>query len=630
MPINAIDIDDDLLLGRYRLLEVKGSGAFGTVQVCWDPRLMRRVAIKTIPLMANQPVVKPGRKRGKQAAQAAVPPNDALEQEQRRERMLRAALAETRTASMLSHPNIVSMLDFENDDENAYIIMEYVEGASLAELLDATEDGLLTSDEAAAVVEAVCDALQFAHDNGVLHLDIKPDNILVEASGRIKLADFGMAALSSATGFTGARGGTVGYMPPEQIEGGEVDVRTDVFAFGCVMYEALTGVRPFSAPTLQQSLELVRAGAADPCALSETISEIAADALLVSIDPDPSVRPSSASAMADELGAGLGRPKVGRRSLATLVALVTDDSTPDADDEEDAQPEDAPWDETGPLLETFPSLPGRFLALVAAASAAATTGFAVTSCAADASVAPGIVAGCAVGTIGLVAPQLAGACAVVALAVACALAHAWPLAVAVGIAGAAWWLAVCRRFPRGSAATMAGSIVPATATPLPAVLSGLFLSPGRAAASAAVGVLFSIALCALAASGTLAGFDPARLWSASPLQVGVALRQLLTSGSTWLGAAGWIGGSALLAALCHDAPPGRCYAGCGAAFVVFVATALLVARMENGGTSWELDPGVLAGVICSTILGILVLFLLGTPRSLGVDGQADGAITDNR
>ena len=269
MPIDAATIADQLLLGRYRVLEERGKGGFGAVSVCWDPRLMRRVAIKCIPLHMAEPVVKPSRKRAARnipmaggldsvelAALAAkmggvqAAPDPAAEQAER-ETLLRAALAETRTASMLSHPNIVSMLEFEHDNENAYIIMEYVDGASLAELLDATDDGLLTADEAAAVVEGVCDALQFAHDNGVLHLDIKPDNILVDLSGRVKLADFGMAALSSVTGFSGLHGGTVGYMPPEQIEGSGVDVRTDVFAFACVMYEALTGVRPFAAANLR-------------------------------------------------------------------------------------------------------------------------------------------------------------------------------------------------------------------------------------------------------------------------------------------------------------------------------------------------------------------------------------------
>ncbi len=329
MPVSAADIADQLMLGRYRVLEERGKGGFGAVYVCWDPRLMRRVAIKAIPLRAAEVEGYPAFDQASHLA------------------LLRAALSETRTASMLPHPNIVAVLDFDYDDDNAYIVMEYVEGASLAELLDATDDGLLTGDEAAAVAESVCDALQFAHDNGVLHLDIKPDNILVDMSGRVKLADFGMAALSSATGYAGARGGTVGYMPPEQVDGGRVDVRTDLFAFACVMYEALTGVRPFAADGVAASRRLVERGAADPCALNGDVPPQVADALLDALSPYPDERPSSADELGERLVAGLGRPKAGRKSLASFVADVLDDSTPD---EEDGGPDGAWGDAAGENL----------------------------------------------------------------------------------------------------------------------------------------------------------------------------------------------------------------------------------------------------------------------------------------
>ena len=137
MPLPTTDaqaLAEQLLLGRYRVLETRGEGGFGTVYVCWDPRLMRRVAIKSIRLKPQAP---------QGSLVEGVP--DYLS-DARRSALLRAALDETRTASMLPHPNIVQMIEFDNDDEHAYIIMEYVEGASLAELLDATEDGLLTAD----------------------------------------------------------------------------------------------------------------------------------------------------------------------------------------------------------------------------------------------------------------------------------------------------------------------------------------------------------------------------------------------------------------------------------------------------------------------------------------------------
>ena len=177
---------------------------------------------------------------------------------------------------------------------------------------------------------------------------------------------------------------------------------------------------------------------------------------------------------------------------------------------------------------------------------------------------------------------------------------------------------------KGSVSTMLSRILQAAGYKV-----GLFLSPGKAAASAGVGFAAMVVLCALAGSGSVMGFDPARLWVTTPLQVGVATRLLLTDAATWLTGAGWVGAAAALAALAHDGGPGRCYAGCGVAFAITCASALLASHVENEGSSWGLAPGVLAGVIGSTILGILVLFLLGTPRALRVDAGTDGSADDN-
>lgn len=589
MPLDASAIADQLLLGRYRVLEERGKGGFGTVNVCWDPRLMRRVAIKTIPLhTATEP------KRSRKEAEGEV-----LADLRRHDMLLRAALAETRTASMLAHPNIVAMLDFENDDENAYIIMEYVEGASLAELLDATDDGLLTADEAAAVVEGVCDALQFAHDNGVLHLDIKPDNILIEMSGRVRLADFGMAALSSATGYAGARGGTVGYMPPEQIEGDDVDVRTDVFAFASVMYEALTGVRPFNAPTIQESLELVERGVADPCALNETVTPQAADALLVALSPNPAVRPSSAEAFGDELLPGLGRPKAGRKSLASFVADVLDDSEPVSQDpaEVDAYSDDGllyadPESyELGPLARSFPRLVPTELrglgAVTSGCAAAVALGVLFPGTGGLASSPAALIALLATIVLGCVAPQLGYAVALAALVAMAFATQQWVLAPLLLVGGALWWVLVARTRPLGSSATLLGSWGP--------LFSGWLLPAGPAALSATLALLVH----AVSAQATQ----------------GVSL-----TWPHWVAGAGWIAAAAATGALCHNGSKTRCYLGvfCGGALLLLFE--LASQRMENGGSWSTLPPEALAVVVGSTILAVLCVFLFGTPRSLNVDG----------
>ena len=201
-----------LLLGRYRTIELRDTGGFGSVLVCWDVRLQRRVAVKCLPLDAE---------------------GDAAS-------VVDEALAEARASSFLTHPNIVTVHDFAVDDRYAYIVMEYVDGVTLAELMARVEGGVLIWCEVAHVLRSVAAALAYAHDNGVLHLDIKPANVMVARDGSVKLADFGMASIASAAGWGGARGGTVGYMPPEQLTGDLVDERTDVFALAAVCYEALT------------------------------------------------------------------------------------------------------------------------------------------------------------------------------------------------------------------------------------------------------------------------------------------------------------------------------------------------------------------------------------------------------
>ena len=643
MPIDAATIADQLLLGRYRVLEERGKGGFGAVSVCWDPRLMRRVAIKCIPLHMAEPVVKPSRKRAARnipmaggldsvelaalaakmgGAQAA--PDPAAEQAER-ETLLRAALAETRTASMLSHPNIVSMLEFEHDNENAYIIMEYVDGASLAELLDATDDGLLTADEAAAVAEGVCDALQFAHDNGVLHLDIKPDNILVDLSGRVKLADFGMAALSSVTGFSGMHGGTVGYMPPEQIQGTGVDVRTDVFAFACVMYEALTGVRPFAAAKLRQSLVLVERGAADPCALNGSVSPQAADALLAALDPDPAGRPTSAEAFADELLAGLGRPKAGRKSLAAFTADVLDDSAPAQEADEggagDPSADDGAWDrELGPLSRSFPRLAAELLRGLGALGAGGTVALSALSVAGDA---PAAVAGIAVALLSFFVLKLGYALAFVALAAACCAAGQWAFGLAILAVGSAWWMLVGRTRPRGAAGTLWAS-----PQPLTALLGGYLLPPG----AAALGALASFA--AFAGIACLAAATPLGNHAVGGLVArfaGAGAPAVASSPEFWLAGASWVAAAATMGALCNGRSKTSCYLGCLLSGVVLALFGLVVSRMENGGSWSGLTPEVAACAVGSTILMAICVFMLGTPRALDVDGmEPDGDVEATR
>ena len=297
------------LLKRYRPLETRAAGGFGSVEICLDGRLQRRVAIKRMPL--------------------ASPYNRTSTE------TTATALAEARTASMLQHPNIVQVIDFTYDSAYAYLVMEYVDGMSLEEFLAQVDGHSLTYDEASCIADALVQALAFAHENGVLHLDIKPANVLIDRSGHVKLADFGMATLASAAGFGGARGGTIGYMAPEQLNGEIVDERSDVFSLAAVLYESLCATAPFRAGTPADSLKNIEKGVLYPSYLLPDIPETAEHALLRALSPNADDRMIDVGEFGDGFLPGLGNPREGRRSLARVIArLTSDEGEPDSGEAE--------------------------------------------------------------------------------------------------------------------------------------------------------------------------------------------------------------------------------------------------------------------------------------------------------
>jgi len=207
-------------LGRYQIRGVLGKGAMGLVYDGHDSTLDRRVAIKTI-LTSN------------------------LDEATAKHYDLRFR-REVRAVARLNHPNIVQVYDFGHEGDLAYIVMEYVEGRELKEQLDAKERFELG--RIFTLMGELLDALDFAHQAGVIHRDIKPGNVMINAAGNAKLADFGVARImdeqSEATR-AGAMVGTPSHMSPEQIQGQPIDRRTDIFSAGVVFYQLLTGQKPF-------------------------------------------------------------------------------------------------------------------------------------------------------------------------------------------------------------------------------------------------------------------------------------------------------------------------------------------------------------------------------------------------
>jgi serine/threonine-protein kinase len=211
-------------LGRYDLTRVLGKGAMGIVYEGLDPKLHRKVAIKTI-------------------LKGHMDDDDASKEYSMR------FMREAQAVARLNHPHIVQVYDFGEEQEVAYIVMEFIKGKELKNFFDAAERFELK--EAVRIMCELLDALEFAHEGGIVHRDIKPANVMLDSQARVKLADFGVARVTddrSAAEKTqaGTMVGTPAYMSPEQITGGNIDRRTDVFSAGIILYQFLTGEKPFT------------------------------------------------------------------------------------------------------------------------------------------------------------------------------------------------------------------------------------------------------------------------------------------------------------------------------------------------------------------------------------------------
>jgi eukaryotic-like serine/threonine-protein kinase len=213
-------------ISHYRILQQLGRGGMGEVYLAEDAQLGRKVAIKFLP-------------------------SEVAADEQARQRLLQ----EARTAATLDHPNICAIYDVGQEADSNFIVLQYIEGETLAARLRRRRPDVR---EALAIAEQVADALRHAHARGIVHRDIKPENIMLTSDGQVKVLDFGLAKtvrdpnLTDADAVTkltmpGTLVGTVPYMSPEQLRGEELDCRSDIFSFGAVLYELLSGRRPFEA-----------------------------------------------------------------------------------------------------------------------------------------------------------------------------------------------------------------------------------------------------------------------------------------------------------------------------------------------------------------------------------------------
>lgn len=207
------------MLGTYAIRSALGEGAMGTVYEGWDPSAARRVALKTI------------RRHLLECADSAE--------------VVARFRREAQVSARLAHPNIVAIYDYGEDDGMAFIAMEFVQGRDLNSYVAAHERFSLAA--IANIMGQLLDALDYAHRSGVVHRDIKPANLFLRTDGTLKIADFGLARIDTSTlTQTGSVMGTPSFMSPEQFMGQTVDGRSDLFSAGVVLYQLLTGERPFT------------------------------------------------------------------------------------------------------------------------------------------------------------------------------------------------------------------------------------------------------------------------------------------------------------------------------------------------------------------------------------------------
>jgi serine/threonine protein kinase len=271
-------VEEIKTLGRYKIQGVLGKGAMGLVYDGIDPNLDRRVAIKTILTRKLDPEA---------ARMIAV----------RFER-------EVRAVARLNHRHIVQVYDFGTEGELAYIVMEYIQGKELKDRMEGGERFDLKS--AFRIMIELLDALEFAHEAGIVHRDIKPANVMIDAAGHAKLTDFGVARVTDTDSpqaeatRVGAQVGTPSYMSPEQIQGQKVDRRTDIFSAGIIFYQFLTGQKPFEGTQFALQQKIVMEDPVWPSAIVQVPPEfdrVVARALAKDVDQ----RYQSARAFSDSL-----------------------------------------------------------------------------------------------------------------------------------------------------------------------------------------------------------------------------------------------------------------------------------------------------------------------------------------
>ena len=271
-PLIGLDIGT-LLAGRYHIIEELGRGGMGRVYKVFDKEIKEKMALKLLR------------------------PEIAAD-----EKMIERFRNELKFARKITHKNICRLYDFNRDEETSYITMEYVSGEDLKSSV--TRMGLLSAGKTIFLAKQICEGLAEAHKLGVVHRDLKPQNIMIDRGGNIRIMDFGIARSVQAKGVTatGVMIGTPEYMSPEQVEGKDVDQRADIYSLGVILFELLTGTVPFEGDTpITVAIKHLKEDVPEPKTLNATVPDDMNKVVLKCLEKDRTKRYTSVEELLSEL-----------------------------------------------------------------------------------------------------------------------------------------------------------------------------------------------------------------------------------------------------------------------------------------------------------------------------------------
>jgi len=268
------------LEGRYQVLKELGRGGMGIVFQAYDKHLQEQVAIKILsPLLSNDP--------------------EALERLKR----------EVSAARRITHPNVIRIHDIAEANGLQYVSMEYFGGTNLKDYIK--QSGGLSVMEAFNIASQICDGLQAAHSQGVIHRDLKSQNIILSNANQIKIIDFGLAHTQQMQGLTatGLIMGTPEYMAPEQVAGKKVDERADIYSLGIILYELFTGKVPFTGPSaISVGFQQIKDAPAVPSSMNPQIGKSLEQVILKALEKDPVQRYRDVAELKHALEAAMAQP----------------------------------------------------------------------------------------------------------------------------------------------------------------------------------------------------------------------------------------------------------------------------------------------------------------------------------